>query len=480
IRLGPEDAQAHATMGMILTDGNRNKPGEHHYRQAIKFTKDNPRLLANLAQNLKSQGRLEEAEDCFRRALEGEPKNVQTLLGWAKMEESRRNFEKAWELTDQAADLAPDLPTVVIQRATLFSREKKHEDALEVLERFSAERADSAATDQGDVPGLLMEKGQVLDRLGRYDDAFLAFSEAKKRLRETSGTQYMAQAAQEQAARLKAFFVRGRMSLLTPARKAEGRVQPLFITGFPRSGTTMTEQILSAHPNISAGDELPFLGDMTRFTQRMLGAPLAYPEALADLWMGDNQGAAELLRDHYLLKVDQLEIVEDGTDWFTDKMPLNEWQMGLMALLFPESPVVHLQRHPLDQVLSCFSNFLTHGFYCAYDLVTAAQHVALTADLVEHFVDELPLKHKIVRYEDIVSDQETHVRALLEFVDEPFDERCLNFHENKRFARTASYAQVTEPLYTGSRFRYRNYRKQLEPALAVLEPTIRRLGYPVD
>jgi hypothetical protein len=85
-----------------------------------------------------------------------------------------------------------------------------------------------------------------------------------------------------------------------------------------------------------------------------------------------------------------------------------------------------------------------------------------------------------VRYEDIVADQEKQVRRMLDFVREPFDERCLNFHENYRYARTASYAQVTERLYSRSVYRYRNYKKQLEPAIQILEPTIRRLGYTID
>jgi hypothetical protein len=85
-----------------------------------------------------------------------------------------------------------------------------------------------------------------------------------------------------------------------------------------------------------------------------------------------------------------------------------------------------------------------------------------------------------VRYEDIVADQETHIRRILDFVGAPFDERCLNFHENKRYARTASYAQVTERLYDTSRYRHRKYLKHLEPVIQILAPTIERLGYTVE
>ena len=100
----------------------------------------------------------------------------------------------------------------------------------------------------------------------------------------------------------------------------------------------------------------------------MLTSPLAYPEALAELWMGDQSDGLDELRDYYLQRARQLGDRAKARAWFTDKMPLNETHLGLIALMFPEAPIIHVLRHPLDVVLSVFSNHLTHGFYCAYDL----------------------------------------------------------------------------------------------------------------
>src|SRR5271166_5602030 len=153
--------------------------------------------------------------------------------------------------------------------------------------------------------------------------------------------------------------------------------------------------------------------------------------------------------------------------------------LGLIGLIFPDAPVIHLLRHPLDVVLSVFSNHLTHGFYCSYALETAARHYVRVMELVEHYRSEMTLHYLPVRYEDIVDEQEESVRRLLEFVGAPFDPSCLDFQENRRYARTASYAQVTERLYDSSRYRYRHYLKELEPVVPLLEPMIRRLGYAV-
>jgi hypothetical protein len=212
---------------------------------------------------------------------------------------------------------------------------------------------------------------------------------------------------------------------------------------------------------------------------RLLESPLAYPEALAELWMGDHREDLDNLRDHYLRRVGELGIVSEGAAWFTDKMPLNEMHLGLIHLLFPESALLHVVRHPLDVMLSVYSNLLTHGFYCAYALESAARHYVLVMDLVEHYRGEMQLNYLRVRYEDMVEDQEASIRRVLKFIGEEFDPSCLAFHENRRYARTASYAQVTEKLYDRSRYRYRNYLLQLQPIIPMMQPVIERLGYTV-
>jgi len=175
-----------------------------------------------------------------------------------------------------------------------------------------------------------------------------------------------------------------------------------------------------------------------------------------------------------------LGTLHKGAQWFTDKMPLNETHLGLIGLIFPKAPIVHLLRHPLDIVLSVYSNQLTHGFYCAYDLESIARHYVLIMDLVEHYCSQMTLRYMPVRYEDIIADQETQVRRLFSFIGVPFERRCLDFHENRRYARTASYAQVTEKLYDRSHFRYRPYLKHLAPVIPILEPVMLRLGYSIE
>ena len=473
VRIAPENAQSHYLLGMVLTEAHRPAVGEYHYHRALALSgARDPVLLANLALCLKNQGKMAAARALYEESLAAAPNSLHTLLGFARLEEADRDLAAALSLLDRAAALFPENPNVLLLRATVLGRRGDAEAALAVLDKMAAANATLSP-----VEGL--EKGRLLDRLGRYEEAFAAFDAGRKRLREVSGQSYLDEHAQQLTARLKNFFVAKRLATLPRATRRIDVAQPIFVLGFPRSGTTLLEQTLSAHPRIAAGDELPFIAEIAELMPRLLESPLAYPDALAELWMGDHREDLDNLRDHYLRRVGELGIVPEGAAWFTDKMPLNEMHLGLIHLLFPQAPLVHVTRHPLDVVLSVYSNLLTHGFYCAYALESAARHYALVIDLVEHYGREMKLNYLRVRYEDMVEDQEASIRQVLEFIGEEFDPSCLAFHENRRYARTASYAQVTERLYDRSRYRYRNYLPQLQPIIPILQPVIERLGYTV-
>jgi tetratricopeptide (TPR) repeat protein len=476
VRIAPENPQSHNLMGMVMTEANRPQIGEYHYRKVLALTqRRDPILLANLAWNLKNQGRMAESRDLYEEATAVGPEVLQTFLGWARMEEADRNFDRAAELLDRAERLAPGNPSILLSRAIVFGRVRSYEKALGLLDAIAAQNRDDRLG-----PNELLEKGRLLDRMGRYEEAFAAFAEGKRLCREVSGLAYLEDQARQLVERSQGFFTETRLRVLPRAQPRNDLPQPIFILGFPRSGTTLVEQTLSAHPQIAAGDELPFVNEITASMPRILNSPLTYPEALSELWMGDRCDGLDELRDYYLQRVLQLGILEPGASWFTDKMPLNETHLGLIALMFPRAPLIHVLRHPLDVVLSVFSNHLTHGFYCAYALETAARHYLRIMELVQHYRSEMTLHYLPVRYEDIVDEQEESVRRMLDFIGAPFHPSCLQFHENRRYARTASYAQVTERLYDSSRYRYRHYLKQLEPMIPILEPMIRRLGYATD
>jgi hypothetical protein len=322
-----------------------------------------------------------------------------------------------------------------------------------------------------------------MDALGRYDEAFAAYSEANERVRRQHGRNYTEAVFADLEQRLKRLFTRQGVDAIragashTPV--PPGLASPIFVVGFPRSGTTLVEQMLSSHPEVAAGDELEYVHRWTLLANHLSGGQGGYPDALAALAKAGGRPVLDKFRNYYLFNA-RLRGIGIGKRFFTDKMPLNETHLGLIHLMFPEAPIVHLIRHPLDVVLSSFFVDMSHGGNCGYGIDTAARHYARIFELVAHYRRELDLRYATVRYEDLLDATEEKLRDLLEFVGLAWDERCLAFYENQRYARTASYAQVKEKIYTRSRYRYRNYLKHLEPVLPVLQPAIEALGYTVE
>jgi tetratricopeptide (TPR) repeat protein len=474
VRIAPDDLQAHNLLAMIFTELGHYKIGEFHYLRVFELGGgSDPILLANYAWNLKEQGRVEEAREWYSKSVKGAPEVRQTLLGMARLEEADGNFEAADAILNRMETLFPGDADIQLIRVAVLSRAKRPGEALALLQALESKTPGRVG------PNETLEKARILDALGRFDEAFAAASAGKQLACQLNNEIYNEQGATAVTDKLRNFFTSARVRMLPRANVRKDVAQPLFILGFPRSGTTLVEQTLSNHSAIAAGDELPLVNELTSVLQGLLFSPLEYPDALSELWIGDQRDGLDRLRDYYLQKALRAVDPPSGAAWFTDKMPLNETHLGLISLIFPAAPLVHVIRHPLDVVLSTFTNHFSHGFFCGSSLEAAAKHYVRIMDLVHHYRSQLTLRYLPVRYEDLVNDQEGTVRSMLDFVGVEYDKRCLEFHQNPRHARTPSYAQVREPLYKRSVDRYRNYLRHLQPVIPILEPTIRRLGYTI-
>lgn len=476
--LNPMNAQAHNLLGMIYSDLAMPEEAEFHFREVLLLHEPLSPLCINLANAYKNMGRLREAESFYRQGLYLDPNNLDGLIAWVRLEEARAQIDHAWALMERIPENLRQVPGVYLARSALHRRGKNFDLALAELDELAGKYPKFAQT-----PAYHYERGDVLDGMKRFDDAFGSFTLATAAVRTVGNRNYNAAQFQQMSRQLKETFTRSTMTAVREMTVIEPlppeMPSPIFIVGFPRSGTTLVEQMLTRHSNISAGDELPYIWKLTQLASHMTGSGKPYPMCLENLLQPQQRHALRKFRSYYIANVETRNIVEPGKRRFTDKMPLNETNLGLIHLIFPEAPIVHLVRHPLDVVLSTFFHDLSHGGNCAYGLKTAAQHYALIFDLIQHYKAELDLKYHAVRYEDMVDDAESNLRGLIDFLGEPWEDQCLNPHENERYARTASYAQVKEKIYTRSRFRYLNYLEHLKPILPILQPAIEKLGYSI-
>jgi len=479
VRSNPRNAQAHNLFGTVLSQLNDLPSGEWHFRRALELLRaqqaqppvarppaDELPLLTNLAVNLMQQGRTGEAESFFAQAHALAPTDMKILAHWSKLHEVQGNLAQAAALLDQAEAISSK-EAVSLLRASYLVRAKQPHEALALL--------NAAPTLSGQAQ---LERGQLHDRLGHYEQAWQDFVTAKQKLsREGGGLDYKADTVEVFFSRLRHFFTQDNFELLPRAAARTDTPQPIFIMGFPRSGTTMIEQALCSHSLISPGGELAFIGELRRLSSLLLPGPEPFPENLAQSWTADNRFIAAVFRDYYLTRAGQCGLFQPGARFFTDKMPFNEMYLPLVRMAFPEAKIIRIVRHPLDVCVSMLSNNLTHGFNCGYDIANIVRHFTAIAELVAHYRRELDWDDFVLKYESFVRTPRAELQRVFAHLGVPFEEASLRFHENRRYAPTPSYAQVTEKLHDRSIGRYKHYAAHLQPYPQQLRPLLSEHGY---
>jgi len=236
---------------------------------------------------------------------------------------------------------------------------------------------------------------------------------------------------------------------------------PIFIVGMPRSGTSLVEQILASHSQVYGAGELNDMGNL--IARACDEDSNKYPHCL--LQMNDEElsglGSAYLTRLHTYAPT---------AARITDKMPHNFLNLGLIHLVMPGAKIIHCHRNPADNALSIFKELFSkgkHGY--AYDLKELGQYYRLYQDLMAHWRRVLPGAFYELRYEDLVADQETQTRRLLEYCDLPWEDACLAFHRSQRVVRTASLVQVRQPMHANSVEGWRRHEQRMQAFITALE-----------
>ncbi len=237
---------------------------------------------------------------------------------------------------------------------------------------------------------------------------------------------------------------------------------PVFVVGMPRSGTTLTEQIIAAHPEGGGAGELRRISRM----RQGLGDDDKNP---ARVFEGIANRGSDGCRKLAGMYVSLLKFLAPGAKRVVDKMPHNFVALGFIAILFPNARIVHCVRNPADNFISAFQNAMNAQHSYAYAPEDYARYYKEYLRLVNHWKELLPGRILDVSYEELTARPEEKVRQLLEFLDLPWDPACLRFHERGGMVKTFSRQQVREAVHQGSVAKWRNYEQQLQPLLEILK-----------
>jgi len=422
IELDPKRAEAHSLLGRIHLDLGDETKARARYDHALELNPNHGSAHNALGSLLLEQGKLEEAEASFRTGM-----SLETDQG--------ENLESLFNLAF-AIKIKKDSP----EHIGLVEAEKRMADFSErklMLLHFAL--------------------GKMCDDFEEYGTAFDHYLKACEMKRATFD--YSAEDMTKVYKQTQSIFTPELIEKLKPY--ADHSAKPIFVLGSPRSGTTLTEQIIASHPDVFGAGELP---DFSKALSSLpnVQSQEVFPKVIAEL------SAEQLVHigKEYIKRITEHS---PNSPRVTDKMPSNYFYLGLIHALLPNAKIVHVNRNPLDTCISCFSRIFAHNQYQSYNLSELGAYYREYIKLMDYWRKILPKgAFYDITYEELVNDPEGQAKALIAFCGLEWDEECLNFHRNKRSVRTASVTQVRKPIYKSSMEKWRRYSGKLDPLIEAL------------
>jgi len=421
---------------------------------AIQIDINNPKAHALLASIHVELTCPEQAEQEYETALTLDAECDEALLGLGHLCMEIGQMDRAEKLFNQALAYQPDNLSARLHLTQLKKVTLDDENFVALLE----EEQKSADYSENKKMSLHYALGKCYDDSRAYDKAFPHFLAGSKIKR--AKLTYDPATATQQFEQVMALFDQTYIDHWRGAGDMSDL--PVFVLGMPRSGTTLTEQIIASHPQVYGAGELH---DLLRIAGQSIGTPTlpsAFPNNLAEL----NREALTAWGKEYVTGLKQRA---PKALRITDKMPANFFAVGFIHLMLPNAKIIHVKRNSVDTCLSCYTRLFQRKQEHTYDLAELGAYYANYARLMAHWRKVLPEGAFLdVQYEDIVADKEIQARRLINYCGLDWDAACLDFHQTQRSIRTASITQVRQPIYTSSVERWRNYEKFLSPLLDAL------------
>ena len=392
-------------------------------------------------------GKAGDALERIRAALHSDPLSAQLHYSMGLVLAELGKFDEAKEHFAKALAIDPQYYQVYYSLAAIQNTPTESGDvaALEQRLKQSPPKTPEAAVSAE------FSLGKMLDDMGEYDRAFSHFDLGSKIMHRL-----VTYSTADQTAYVESLMNRLDERFIARGEKigSESEV-PVFIVGMVRSGTSLVEQILTGHPALAGGGELPFLPQsMAKYTE---GANTAIGDAIAAL----PDEALQAMAGRYLEKVTTLY---PNAQRVTDKLPGNFMLLGLIRTLFPKARIIHCLRDPLDTCLSCYLTHFDSGHQYSYDMTEIGEYYRLYARMLDFYQGMTPSQTLLtVKYEDLVGDIAGWSRRMVEFCGLDWDPSCIEFNKKQRPVKTASLYQVRQPVYTRSVGRWRHYAAHIRP-----------------
>ncbi len=420
-------------------------------QNAMKLCPDSIDVMLNMAKVLLKMDDVNGAEATYHRISKIMPSNIDALVGLGSVLSKQGKFGGARENFEKALEIDPERIAAHVELVSIDSPDVEDSEIIYLRNAYE----DTAISDE-DKMRIAFCLGKTYEKAGKYNEAFSYLADGNRLKRENY--EYSLADERKFFSQIKTSF-NGEFFQDRSDCGCKDKT-PIFILGMPRSGTTLTEQILSSHPLVFGAGELP---DLKKILIDRCGAEgyEVFPEKSGLLCSDDY---IQMGRDY----LNGLRTRYGESERVTDKMPHNFLHVGMIRLMLPNAKVIHCRRDPIDNCLSIYKQNFAGVHKYAYDLKELGGYHLLYQDLMEHWHQMLPGFMFDLQYEDLVADQEGMTRRLLEFCELPWDEDCLQFHKSERMIKTASYTQVRKKIYSDSVKLWHHYEAELQPLIEAL------------
>ena len=509
----------------IMNEG-RLGVAELKCREFLKENPTNTYAMAQLSEIATRLGHFNDAETLLEKAVQFNPNDGDLRMKYVSILRKTQKFSKTMEQVDMLCALHPENITYQAQRANELMQNGQHDEAIKLFNNILKKNPHNYSS--------ITSRGHAEKTIGKTDQAILSYKEAYKikpdhgeaffslsnlktysfdleeiqlmksqinrvdlSLKEKSYFHFaLAQGAESIKDYDQAFYHlyegnkiknnQSKYSIESMDKELQAQIDicnneffshlgdggysscdPIFILGMPRAGSTLIEQILASHSMIDGTLELPNILSLAQTLRGddVYGKKGKYPQVMSSLTKTDRLKMGEdFIKD--------TRIHRNDAPMFTDKMPNNFRHIGLIHLILPNAKIIDARRYPLDCCFSMFKQLFAQGQEFTYGLEEAGSYYNSYVKLMSHWDKVLPNKILRVNNEDVIDDLEGQVRRILNFIDIPFEENCINFHKTDRSVRTASSEQVRQPINKKGQDRWKPYAKHLKPLISSIDHSL--------
>ena len=486
IKLYPNNSYLYNLCGIALQQFKQIKHSVKYFQKSIDLEPKNLPAKNNLANSLKILGNLDIAEKLYNEILKQEPKYLKCLNNYANLKQQLTDYDGAIKLYNKALEIEPNNIQVLMSLATAYQSNGEFENTLSTSDKIlnldksvmsahklksgiinyknnkkhlneMLEIAKNSNLSDSQKIDLFFAIGKAFEDISDYDKSFDFYEQANKI--KNNNINFNISSEIDKFENIKEIFKNIDFKNFV---KERNDTKIIFICGMPRSGTTLIEQIIASHKNVSGAGELIYLSKSVEnnFSQNNKLKKKILEEDIFST-------RSKLSDDYFNL----LNLHKFKDKIITDKAPQNFRWLGFIRIFFPNSKIIHCSRNPKDICLSLYKNsFASTDMNWSYSQENIANYYNLYSNLIEFWKNKIGDHIYDINYEKLVSNKDDEVKNLLKFCELKFDANCLNHHKIKKTPiKTVSVSQARQAIYTSSVDKNKFYENNLNKMFSLLE-----------